>query len=104
MTTDQITAKVDPSAQKARGGNSTMPPEEYLDLAAIADLAGIGRDSMKTYHKRAMANRAAGNPRPGDLPREDIRLGRTPGWERRTVTKWLESRPRAGKHADDDGS
>jgi len=41
-----------------------------------------------------MANRAAGNPRPGDLPQEDIRLGRIPGWEQTTVAKWLADRPR----------
>jgi len=72
-------------------------PEEYLDLAAIADLAGVSRESIKTYHKRATANRAAGNPRPGDLPAEDIRLGRTPGWRRKTIEKWLANRPRAGR-------
>lgn len=77
-----------------------MSPVEYLDLAAIADLAGIGRESIKTYHKRASANRAAGNPRPGDLPPEDIRLGRTPGWKRSTIEKWLDGRPRAGTARD----
>ena len=80
-------------------GEEHKMPEQYIDLAAIAERAGIGRDSIKTYHKRATANRAAGNPRPGDLPPEDIRLGRTPGWKPRTIEKWLEGRPRAGAAA-----
>ena len=73
-----------------------MSPIEYIDLTTIAEMAGVGRDSIKTYHKRATANRAAGNPRPGDLPPEDIRLGRTPGWKRSTIEKWLQQRPRVG--------
>lgn len=67
---------------------------EYLDLKAIAALAGIDRKSLQTYHKRATANRAADNPRPGDLPPEDIRLGQTPGWQRDTIDNWLATRPR----------
>lgn len=71
-----------------------MAPTEYIDLATIADMAGISRESIKTYHKRATANRAAGDPRPGDLPQEDTRLGRVPGWERAAIARWLADRPR----------
>ena len=72
-------------------------PEQLLDLAAIAELAGITHDSARTYHKRATANRAAGNPRPGDLPPADYILGRIPGWRRTTIDKWLNGRPRKGR-------
>lgn len=72
---------------------------EYLDLKAIADLAGVDRKSLQTYHKRATANRAVGDPRPGDLPPEDIRLGQTPGWERETIEHWLATRPRRSRRA-----
>jgi len=68
----------------------------YLDLAGIAERAGIGHNSARTYHKRATANRAAGNVRPGDLPEPDITLGRIPGWAASTVEAWLADRPRAG--------
>ena len=71
--------------------------QQYIDLAEIARLAGITVGSARVYHKRATANRAAGAPRPGDLPAEDIRLGKTPGWARQTITLWLEGRPRAGR-------
>lgn len=74
-----------------------MTRTQYLSLAEIAERAGITHESMKTYHKRAVANREAGHPRPGDLPPEDIRLSRTPGWSERTVDAWLASRPRAGR-------
>lgn len=74
-----------------------MSGVEYLDLAGIAERAGLTASSVKTYHKRATANRVAGDPRPGDLPPEDIRLGRTPGWSSATIDAWLAGRPRAGK-------
>jgi predicted DNA-binding transcriptional regulator AlpA len=69
---------------------------DYLSLTEVAVLAGITTPSMRTYHKRASANREAGNPRPGDLPPEDIRLGKTPGWKPSTITRWLNTRPRKG--------
>jgi len=69
-------------------------PKEYLDLRAIAERIGIGHDSARTYHKRATANREAGNPRPGDLPEPDIRLGGIPGWAAETIDTWEQQRPR----------
>lgn len=74
-----------------------MNPTQYLTLAEIAQLAGIELQSIRTYHKRATQNRANGDPRPGDLPPEDIRLGQTPGWTTATITRWLANRPRASK-------
>lgn len=68
----------------------------YLTLEEIAERAGITVGSARTYHKRATANRAIGDPRPGDLPAPQIRLGRTPGWDDETVEEWLRTRPRAG--------
>lgn len=75
-----------------------MTRTQYLTLADIAERTGIAAESMRTYHKRATQNREAGNPRPGDLPPEDIRLGRTPGWAESTVAAWLSNRPRATVH------
>lgn len=74
--------------------------KQYLTLAEVAAIAGTTADSMRTYHKRATANRAAGNPRPGDLPPEDIRLGQVPGWAPSTITAWMRSRPRRGPAAE----
>lgn len=67
----------------------------YMTLADIATRAGVTVDSIRTYHKRATRNRTNGNPRPGDMPPADIRLGRTPGWEPATIQSWLDNRPRA---------
>lgn len=72
---------------------------EYLTLEKIAERAGITLGSARTYHKRANANRAAGNPRPGDLPEPDLHLGTTPGWDEHTITTWLATRPRKPIHA-----
>lgn len=72
-------------------------PTEYITLADIAEQAGVTLGSIRTYHKRASTNRAAGNPRPGDLPPEDIRLGATPGWSTTTIDNWLANRPRANR-------
>lgn len=75
--------------------NREHEPPEYLDLRDVAERAGITPESARTYHKRASSNRAVGRSRPGDLPPEDIRLGRTPGWAPATITAWLDSRPRS---------
>lgn len=69
---------------------------DYLDLKAIAERVGIGHESARTYHKRATANREKGDPRPGDLPAPDIRLGRIPGWLPQTIDTWDRGRPRKG--------
>jgi hypothetical protein len=66
----------------------------YLTLAMIAARASITPDSARTYHKRATANRDAGDPRPGDLPAPDVRLGTVPAWEESTISAWLTARPR----------
>jgi hypothetical protein len=65
-----------------------------LSLTDVATRAGITLNSARTYHKRANAHRAAGNPRPGDLPEPDLHLGGIPGWNEDTITAWLASRPR----------
>lgn len=70
----------------------------YLTLARIADRAGITTDSARTYHKRATANRHAGNPRPGDLPAPDLQLGNVPAWDEATILAWLAGRPRKPIH------
>lgn len=70
-------------------------PAHYLTLADIAEAAGLKNTNVaRSYHKRAEGHRAAGNPRPGDLPAPDIRLGLTPGWAPATIDRWLRSRPR----------
>ena len=70
---------------------------EILDLEAIAHRADITVDTARGYQKRATRNRAANNPRPGDLPAPDVTLGQTPGWYAQTIDAWLTSRPRAGR-------
>lgn len=72
----------------------------YLDLHDIAQLAGVTDGSMRQYHKNAVMNRRAGDPRPGDLPEPDAVIGtrpRTahPGWTLDTIRAWLDGRPRA---------
>lgn len=66
----------------------------YLTLALIAARASITPDSARTYHKRATANREAGNVRPGDLPAPDLTLGTVPAWTEETISAWLAARPR----------
>lgn len=75
--------------------------ERYLDLHDIAELADITDDSARTYHKRATANRTAGDPRPGDLPEPDVIVGTRkqamkPGWSPLTIAVWLNARPGRG--------
>lgn len=73
--------------------------EKLHDLDGVAALAGITPGSARTYHDRATRNRREGDPRPGDLPEPDYRFGRgkVPVWTDKTVRRWLDNRPRAGK-------
>ncbi|MCA4741560.1 hypothetical protein H8Z64_23990 [Mycobacterium avium subsp. hominissuis] len=46
--------------------------------------------------RRANRRRAAGKPRPGDLPEPDHFFGRTPVWRLSTITQWQAARPGQG--------
>lgn len=70
---------------------------DLLDLAAVAELAGITPDSARTYHTRATANRRKGTPKPGDLPPPDITIANRPAWQRDTIEKWLTQRRPIGR-------
>lgn len=70
---------------------------EYLDMRGIAELLDVKLDSVHTYHTRAKRHRAAGRPRPGDLPEPDATFGRTPVWLVDTIERWRsEVRPGQG--------
>lgn len=67
-------------------------PEQYLDLAAVGERAGLTVNSMRTYHKLASRRREEGAPKTLDLPAPDLLLGRTPGWRSQTIDTWLAAR------------
>ena len=76
----------------------------YLDLHDIAQLAGITDASARQYHKRATANRQAGDLRPGDMPAPDVVVGSRkqamkPGWTEEAIMQWLRNRPRKSEPA-----
>ncbi|GLB86431.1 MULTISPECIES: hypothetical protein [Mycobacterium] len=72
------------------------PIEDYLTLEQVAARAGWSLKTARTMHYRANRRRAAGEPRPGDLPEPDHRFGRTPVWLDDSITQWLNSRPGQG--------
>lgn len=69
---------------------------DYLDMQAIADRLGVKRDSVHVYHTRAKRNRAAGTPKPGDLPEPDGQFGNSPVWLVETIERWVNERPGQG--------
>lgn len=73
-----------------------MTPPALLTLADIAERLGIGVESVRTYHSKAIRNRREGLPRPGDLPPPDAVFGRSPVWRTSTVERWIRRRPGAG--------
>jgi hypothetical protein len=85
---------------RARPYYSCMAGEElsrtYLTLAQIADRMGWKLKTARTLHHRASRRRAAGKARPGDLPKEDWRFGRTPVWLEKTIDDWEARRPGQG--------
>lgn len=68
----------------------------FLTLADVARVIGVGVDSMRVYHQRAMRNRRRNAPKPGDLPEPDETFGRSPVWSAETITEWINSRPGRG--------
>lgn len=70
--------------------------DPYLDTREAAALAGVAYATMRYYLQQARAHRAAGKPRPGDLPEPDRYFGRSPAWRRSTITTWLDNRPGQG--------
>lgn len=70
-----------------------MGGDDYLDLAAIAELLGVQTNSAAVYHKRAVRNRREGTTKPWDMPAPDQTFGRSPVWRRSTVDAWLAARP-----------
>jgi predicted DNA-binding transcriptional regulator AlpA len=72
------------------------PIEDYLTLEQVAERAGWSLKTARTMQHRANRRRAAGEPRPGDLPEPDHRFGRTPVWLDESIEQWLHSRPGQG--------
>lgn len=56
-------------------------PNDLLTTAQVAEMAGVKAMSIHQYRQR------------GAIPEPDQYIGRTPVWKRRTIEKWLESRP-----------
>lgn len=75
---------------------NTQPQVTYLTLQDIAAVIEVGIDSMRVYHARALKNRRAGKPRPGDLPAPTETFGRSPVWDADTITAWIDARPGRG--------
>ena|SRR5262252_608137 len=76
------------------------PPEGVDDLLSIqqaADILGIEYQTARAYHGRAMARRKRGfDPKPGDWPEEDRRVGKTPAWFESTIRRFEANRPGQG--------
>lgn len=68
-----------------------------LNMHDIAEMVGIGYQSVRVYRGRAEYNRRHGNPRPGDLPPADSFSGQNPLWLKETIDAWAKARPRAGR-------
>ena len=90
------------------GYNVRMPITNILGLDEVADMLGVGRQSIRTYQTRSAQHRKlaeeTGNKsfiRPGDLPEPDGRFGNIPYWEKRTITEWMKHRPGRGGHNKD---
>lgn len=70
---------------------STAPAPE-LSYEEIAALVGVSADTIRTYQKRAVANRKAGRPRPTDLPEPKRRVGQSPLWDGEAISEWIRGR------------
>lgn len=76
-----------------------MKQTKFLTIADVAERAGVGYESMRTYHQRAAKNRRAGIVKQGDLPLPDETFGRSPVWKPATIERWLNERVGRGRTA-----
>jgi hypothetical protein len=69
------------------GQSVYMAATDRLDTSAVAELAGVKPASIHRQRLR------------GTVPEPDGYLGRTPWWYRRTIERWLATRPPAHRPA-----
>lgn len=67
-----------------------QPCSDLLDVAAVAELLGVGHNSARTIINRS----AKTNHK---FPEPCIRLGGNPGWLECDVITWINARPGTGK-------
>lgn len=67
-----------------------QPCSDLLDVAAVAELLGVGHNSART-----IINRSAKTNWP--FPQPCIRLGGNPGYAPQDVAEWIAGRPGTGK-------
>lgn len=67
---------------------------DYLDIAAVARLAGVSPSTIRSY--RALDGREERAHLPRLMPEPDITLGQSPGWLPATIDAWLAARPGRG--------
>ncbi|WNO25890.1 helix-turn-helix DNA binding domain protein [Arthrobacter phage Altadena] len=63
-----------------------------LDYDEIAERLGVTASTIRTYQKRANANRRAGAARDVDLPEPVRRVGQSPLWSEAEIEAWMETR------------
>ncbi|QAY16205.1 MerR-like helix-turn-helix DNA binding domain protein [Arthrobacter phage Sonali] len=73
-----------------------MSKPKLMGYQEVAERIGVDIRAVRTYLAKARAHRAAGAPRPGDLPEPDFTIGKSPAWEARTIEAWLKKRPGRG--------
>lgn len=66
--------------------------EETLDYGEIAERIGVSIDTVRTYQKRAEANRRAGTAAPRDLPAPVRRVGQSPLYAADEIEAWIRTR------------
>lgn len=66
--------------------------DDLLTVAGVAELVGISKSSVYTYHYR------------GTMPRPHAIVGQSPVWKRAEIIEWKKTRPGRGRPAFDKGT
>lgn len=84
---------------RARLYDSCMAGEitgTFLTLPELAEREGWTIKTARALHHRANQRRANNTSRPGDLPKPDHHIGRSPVWLETTIETWEKQRPGRG--------
>jgi hypothetical protein len=94
MALDKISLLTEPG--EIPEDRATIPDDTLINIYVWAALQGITKSSADSIRTRSNRRRKEGQPKAGDMPAEDQKIGPSPYWKMSTYRAWEKSRPGKG--------
>jgi hypothetical protein len=79
--------------EKVPADRSVVPDTDVITIDVWARLQGVSKVTAQSNLSKSNKRREAGEPRPGDMPEPDDRVGQTPVYLMGTYRAWEAARP-----------